>query len=88
MTGNCHVRFCSGGRGREAPPYRNLGGSLNPQTCITLTHRTYWMDTSLGDGNMQAPWSPSPSVYFLQWQPQPSKHANQLQAHINIQKCQ
>jgi hypothetical protein len=28
MTRKCHVRFCSRGRGREAPPYRNLGGAL------------------------------------------------------------
>jgi len=24
----CHVRFCSGVRGREAPPYRDLGSEL------------------------------------------------------------
>ena len=32
MTGNLHVRFCSGGRSLPAPAYRNLGAlpSLPP----------------------------------------------------------
>jgi len=39
MKGNFHVRFCSGGRGREAPAYHNLCAIANSNSIHALEPR-------------------------------------------------
>ena len=55
MTRKCHVRFCSGGRGREAPAYHNLGALPIPNLGPEDTKIT----TSLFRGRLKTKKTPS-----------------------------